>query len=171
MTARAGVVYLVGRRPRRPRADDGALAGADRRRGLDPLRPLSIPSAALAGARDDAELLYVGKEPGDASVAQDRIHDELVERARRGLSVVRLKGGDPFVFGRGGEEAEALRAAAVEFEVVPGVTAGVAARMRGSPSPIATTPRRSRSSPAMRTRPRMQRRSTGRRWPGSPGRS
>jgi uroporphyrinogen III methyltransferase/synthase len=86
-----------------------------------------IPPGALAGAREDAELVYVGKQPGVPSVPQEEIGARLVESARAGRSVVRLKGGDPFVFGRGGEEGEALRAAGVEFEVVPGVTAGVAA--------------------------------------------
>jgi len=89
-----------------------------------------IPPGALEGARPDAELVYVGKQPADGpriSVPQEEINEQLVEAARRGQSVVRLKGGDPFVFGRGGEEGEALRAAGVEFEVVPGVTAGVAA--------------------------------------------
>ena len=126
MSARPGVVYLVGAGPGDPglmtaRALE-LVASAD-----SILHDRLIPATALAGVRPDAELRYVGKQPGDASVPQDRIHEELVERARRGLSVVRLKGGDPFVFGRGGEEAEALRAAGVEFEVVPGVTAGVAA--------------------------------------------
>jgi uroporphyrinogen III methyltransferase/synthase len=126
MSARPGVVYLVGAGP----GDPGLLTA----RALELIASADailydrlIPSAALQGARPEAELRYVGKEPGDASVPQDRIHEELVERARRGLSVVRLKGGDPFVFGRGGEEAEALAEAGVEFEVAPGVTAGVAA--------------------------------------------
>jgi len=86
-----------------------------------------IPPGALDGARADAELIYVGKQPGVPSVPQAEIGERLVEAGRAGKSVVRLKGGDPFVFGRGGEEGEALRAAGVEFEVVPGVTAGVAA--------------------------------------------
>jgi len=86
-----------------------------------------IPPGALDDARADAELLYVGKRPGEPSVPQEEIESRLVEAALAGKSVVRLKGGDPFVFGRGGEEGEALRAAGVEFEVVPGVTAGVAA--------------------------------------------
>jgi uroporphyrinogen III methyltransferase/synthase len=86
-----------------------------------------IPPGALSGAREDAELVYVGKQPDVPSVPQEEIGARLVESARAGHSVVRLKGGDPFVFGRGGEEGEALRAAGVEFEVVPGVTAGVAA--------------------------------------------
>jgi uroporphyrinogen III methyltransferase/synthase len=86
-----------------------------------------IPTGALDGAREDAELVYVGKAPGRPSVPQEEISERMIEAARSGRSVVRLKGGDPFVFGRGGEEGEALRAAGVEFEVVPGVTAGVAA--------------------------------------------
>ncbi len=86
-----------------------------------------IPPGALDGAREDAELVYVGKAPGRPSVPQEEIGERLIGAARSGKSVVRLKGGDPFVFGRGGEEGEALRAAGVEFEVVPGVTAGVAA--------------------------------------------
>ena len=86
-----------------------------------------IPDGALAGARADAELVYVGKEAGGPSVAQSAIEELLLEHGRAGRSVVRLKGGDPFVFGRGGEEAEALESAGIRFEVVPGVTAGVAA--------------------------------------------
>ncbi len=86
-----------------------------------------IPEGALDGARTDAELIYVGKEGGGESAAQSEIDRLLVEHGRAGRSVVRLKGGDPFVFGRGGEEAEALEAARIEFAVVPGVTAGVAA--------------------------------------------
>jgi len=86
-----------------------------------------IPAGALDGARPDAELVYAGKRGGGESTAQAEIERLLVEHGRRGRTVVRLKGGDPFVFGRGGEEAEALRAAGIPFEVVPGVTAGVAA--------------------------------------------
>jgi uroporphyrinogen III methyltransferase/synthase len=72
-------------------------------------------------------LIYAGKEGGGEAVDQSEIERLLIEHGRAGLTVVRLKGGDPFVFGRGGEEAEALRAAGIPFEVVPGVTAGVAA--------------------------------------------
>ncbi len=86
-----------------------------------------IPDEALAGARADAELRYVGKEGGGASVPQGEILELLLARAAAGALVVRLKGGDPFVFGRGGEEALSVRAAGIPFEVVPGVTAGVAA--------------------------------------------
>jgi uroporphyrinogen III methyltransferase/synthase len=86
-----------------------------------------IPPGALDGAREDVELVYVGKAPGVPSVPQEEIGERLIEAARAGKSVVRLKGGDPFVFGRGGEEGEALREAGIEFELVPGITAGVAA--------------------------------------------
>jgi uroporphyrinogen III methyltransferase/synthase len=86
-----------------------------------------IPEEALSRARGDAELIYVGKEGGGPSMPQAEIESLLLKHGGAGRSVVRLKGGDPFVFGRGGEEAEALRAAGIPFEVVPGVTAGVAA--------------------------------------------
>jgi uroporphyrinogen III methyltransferase / synthase len=85
-----------------------------------------IPASALKGARSDATLVYAGKEGGRPSMPQDEISQLLVSHGSGGGTVVRLKGGDPFVFGRGGEEAEALREAGVAFEVVPGVTAGVA---------------------------------------------
>jgi uroporphyrinogen III methyltransferase / synthase len=126
MTDGPGIVYLVGAGP----GDPGLMTA----RSLELIVAADvivhdrlIPSGSLALARRDAELLYVGKEPGSASVAQDEIADLLIDRARQGKLVVRLKGGDPFVFGRGGEEAEALAEAEIPFEVVPGVTAGVAA--------------------------------------------
>jgi uroporphyrinogen III methyltransferase/synthase len=125
-TARPGVVYLVGAGPGDPglvtvRAAE-LIATAD-----VILHDRLIPGEALAGARGDAELVYVGKRPGAPELPQAELEELMIERARTGSSVVRLKGGDPFVFGRGGEEAEALARAGVEFEVVPGVTAGVAA--------------------------------------------
>jgi uroporphyrinogen III methyltransferase/synthase len=86
-----------------------------------------IPEGALAGARADAELIYAGKEGGGEQIPQETIDALLIEHGRRGGTVVRLKGGDPFVFGRGGEEAERLLAAGIEYEVVPGVTSGIAA--------------------------------------------
>ena len=121
-----GIVYLVGAGP----GDPGLMTA----RSLELISRADtifydrlIPPGALSGARADAELVYVGKQPGVPSVPQEEIGERMIEAARAGRSVVRLKGGDPFVFGRGGEEGEALREAGVEFEVVPGVTAGVAA--------------------------------------------
>jgi uroporphyrinogen III methyltransferase/synthase len=122
----SGRVYLVGAGP----GDPGLLTV----RALELiamadviLHDRLIPVAALDGARPDAELLFVGKEGGGESVPQEQTEALMVARARAGKEVVRLKGGDPFVFGRGGEEALALRAAGIPYEVVPGVTAGVAA--------------------------------------------
>src|SRR6185503_16526379 len=87
------------------------------------------PAALLTAAPPQAERLYVGKKKSDHAFTQEEICAMLIERARRGLTVVRLKGGDPFIFGRGGEEAEALAEAGIPFEVVPGVTTplGIAA--------------------------------------------
>ncbi|MHC1712751.1 MAG: uroporphyrinogen-III C-methyltransferase [Solidesulfovibrio sp.] len=83
--------------------------------------------AFLDFCRPDAEILYVGKKGGDHTLPQDKINGLLIEKAKAGKMVARLKGGDPYVFGRGGEEAEELVAAGCPFEVVPGVTSAVAA--------------------------------------------
>ncbi len=85
------------------------------------------PESLLAHAKPGAELIYVGKKPGNPSMAQEEINALLVELGRAGKTVVRLKGGDPYIFGRGGEEALDLIEAGIPFEVVPGVTSGVAA--------------------------------------------
>jgi len=81
----------------------------------------------LAHSRRGAELIYVGKRAGEPSSSQSRINRLLISCAQDGQIVARLKGGDPFVFGRGGEEAEALADSAVAFEVIPGVSSGIAA--------------------------------------------
>jgi len=85
------------------------------------------PEALLKHAKPEAESIYVGKRPGNPTMSQGEINDLLVELGRAGKTVVRLKGGDPYIFGRGGEEALALVEAGLPFEVVPGVTSGVAA--------------------------------------------
>jgi uroporphyrin-III C-methyltransferase/precorrin-2 dehydrogenase/sirohydrochlorin ferrochelatase len=82
-----------------------------------------VSAEVLDLARRDAERIYVGKSAGEAPTSQDEINALLVQLAQQGKRVCRLKGGDPFIFGRGGEELEALAAAGVRFEVVPGVTA------------------------------------------------
>jgi uroporphyrin-III C-methyltransferase len=86
-----------------------------------------VGASTLALARPDALLIDVGKSTGSHTMAQAEINDLLVAHGARAAVVVRLKGGDPFVFGRGGEEAQALLAAGVDVEVVPGITAAIAA--------------------------------------------
>src|ERR1700680_2243449 len=80
----------------------------------------------LGWARDDAEIIYVGKKAGEHTLGQEKINVLLVEQARAGKQVVRLKGGDPFVFGRCAEEAKAIVDAGIEFEIVPGITSAIA---------------------------------------------
>jgi uroporphyrinogen III methyltransferase / synthase len=128
-----GKVFLVGAGP----GDPGLItvAGLERIRAADVIVYDRLVSARLLEhARPDAELIYVGKAPSAGQgpspdgpgYDQESINRVLIEQAREGRTVVRLKGGDPFVFGRGGEEAEALRATGIPFEVVPGVTSAVA---------------------------------------------
>ena len=80
----------------------------------------------LAWARDDAEIIYAGKKGGDHALSQDEINKLLIAKAGEEKQVVRLKGGDPFVFGRGAEEAKAIVDAGIEFEIVPGITSAIA---------------------------------------------
>ncbi len=125
MSAR-GFVSLVGAGP----GDPGllTLAGRDRLAAADVVvydRLVSIEVVKLGRAA--AELVYAGKSPAGHTMSQDEINALLIEKARAGKRVVRLKGGDPFVFGRGGEEGLALAAAGIPFDVVPGVTSAVAA--------------------------------------------
>jgi uroporphyrinogen III methyltransferase/synthase len=119
-----GKVYLVGAGPGDPELITAkglrVLASADSVL-YDNLAPHSLLDFAPAGA----ERVYVGKKGAERAFEQHQISAMLVERAQRGLTVVRLKGGDPFIFGRGGEELEALADANVSFEVVPGVTSAL----------------------------------------------
>ena len=122
----SGTVYLVGAGP----GDPGmfTLRGAEVLSGADVVVYDRLASPALLDlAPESAERIYAGKEPGRSAMRQEDIDVLLVERASRGRAVVRLKGGDPFVFGRGGEEALACVRAGVPFEVVPGVTSAIAA--------------------------------------------
>jgi uroporphyrinogen III methyltransferase/synthase len=102
-------------------------------RGLELLRAADVIAydrlvapQLLDEARPDAQLVFVGRRPGEAHRDQGAIDGLLVESARAGKTVVRLKGGDPFVFGRGAEEAQVLRKAGIEYEIVPGVTSAIA---------------------------------------------
>ena len=123
MTA-SGTVYLVGAGP----GDPGLITarGAELLRKADVVVYDRLVSPALLALAPDAGLIYVGKEPDTPGEFQAFINEQLAAHAREGRTVVRLKGGDPFVFGRGGEEAMALVEAGVPFEVVPGVTSAIA---------------------------------------------
>ncbi len=120
------LVVLVGAGPGDPdlvtRAGIEALAAAD-----VVLYDRLSPTKLLQQCRPDCERIYVGKRPDAPSISQDEIIETLLAKARSGRIVVRLKGGDPLIFGRGGEEAEALRTAGICVRIVPGITAAVAA--------------------------------------------
>lgn len=123
---RIGKVYLIGAGPGDPKLLTlkavEALAESD-----TVVYDYLVNPEVLVHAKRGVELIYAGKRAGEDSVSQSEINRILIEEARRGRVVARLKGGDPFIFGRGGEEAEALVEAGVEWEVVPGISAGVAA--------------------------------------------
>ncbi|MBS3783530.1 MAG: uroporphyrinogen-III C-methyltransferase, partial [Anaerolineae bacterium] len=122
--SKPGTVYLIGAGP----GDPGLITvrGQERLAEVDVvLYDRLIGDELLDTVRPDAELIYVGKSAHKHKLSQQEINDLLIEKARHGLDIVRLKGGDPFVFGRGAEEAQALAAAAVPFEVVPGISSPV----------------------------------------------
>jgi uroporphyrinogen III methyltransferase/synthase len=120
-----GTVYLVGAGP----GDVGLITvrGRDLLAVADVVVYDYLSNPLLLGHAPQAEAVYVGKKAAAHSMTQEQINALLVEKAQGGRTVVRLKGGDPFVFGRGGEECEALHSAGVPFEVVPGITAALAA--------------------------------------------
>jgi len=124
--SRMGTVYLVGAGP----GDPGLITV----KGIETIRASGVVvfdrlvhPALVDEAPASAERIFVGKQRGHHMLRQEDINALLIDRARSGLHVTRLKGGDPFVFGRGSEEMEALHQAGVPFEVVPGVTSAVAA--------------------------------------------
>ncbi|HAJ27592.1 MAG TPA: uroporphyrinogen-III C-methyltransferase [Syntrophus sp. (in: bacteria)] len=124
MTER-GKVYIIGAGP----GDPGLITvkGAQGIARADVIIYDHLVSEELLSyARKDARLIYAGKKGGDHTLPQDEINRLLVAEAQAGHTVARLKGGDPFIFGRGGEEAETLAAAGIPFEIIPGVTAAVA---------------------------------------------
>src|SRR5918993_1527608 len=121
----SGIVYIVGGGP----GDPGLITV----KGLDCLRRADVvlydrlvAQELLTEVPVQAEMIDVGKEPKRHRRSQDEINSLLIQKARQGKIVVRLKGGDPFVFGRGGEECQALAEAGVRYEVVPGVSSAIA---------------------------------------------
>jgi uroporphyrinogen III methyltransferase/synthase len=120
-----GIVYLVGAGP----GDPGLLTvkGARLLAIANVVIYDALANPALLQHCPQATAIYVGKKAAEHSMSQDQINALLVRTAQQGKCIVRLKGGDPFVFGRGGEECEALAAAGIPFEVVPGITAAIAA--------------------------------------------
>jgi len=124
--SRYGRVFLIGAGPGAP--DLLTIRALRLIREADVLIHDHLVSAEILNlAPSSARRVYVGKQGGGFCSPQRDIESLLIAEARAGHDVIRLKGGDPFIFGRGGEEAEALAAAGIEFEVVPGVTAGLAA--------------------------------------------
>ena len=124
-SAQRGKVYLIGAGPGDPELI--TLKGLRYLRSADIiLYDRLISPELLAEARPNAELIFVGKEAGCHSLPQEQINALLIYHAQRNRIVARLKGGDPFVFGRGGEEAQALAAAQVPFEIIPGISSAIA---------------------------------------------
>ena len=123
--SKVGKVYIIGAGP----GDAGLIT----LKGLDCLRLADVVvydhlvnEELLKYARSDARFIYAGKKGGDHTLSQETINNLLVKEAAAGNTVARLKGGDPFIFGRGGEEAEILASKGIPFEVVPGVTSAIA---------------------------------------------
>ncbi|PYL23091.1 MAG: uroporphyrinogen-III C-methyltransferase [Verrucomicrobia bacterium] len=124
-TSKSGKVYLVGAGP----GDLGlvTLRAKECIENADVVVYDHLANPEMLGwARDDAEIVYAGKEAGEHLLSQQEIDALLVEKARGGRAVARLKGGDPFLFGRGAEEAQAIVDAGIEFEIVPGITSAIA---------------------------------------------
>lgn len=121
-----GTVYLVGAGPGDP--DLITIKGSKVLELADVIVYDRLANPELLGfTREDSEHIYVGKSPDKPSVSQEQINQILISKALSGKHVARLKGGDPFVFGRGGEECEAMRASGVPYEVIPGISSALAA--------------------------------------------
>lgn len=121
-----GIVYLVGAGPGDPKLI--TVYGMECLQKADVILYDRLASSKLLDyAKKDTELIFCGKLPGKHALIQEQIHELLVEKALEGKTVVRLKGGDPCVFGRVGEEAEVLAEQGIRYEIVPGITAGIAA--------------------------------------------
>ena len=121
-----GKVYLIGAGPGDPGLLTLKAKSCIEQADVVVYDYLASPSF-LSYASKNAQCIYVGKKGGDHTLTQDKINQLLVEKARQGLNVARLKGGDPFVFGRGAEEAQELLAKGVAYEVIPGVTSAISA--------------------------------------------
>jgi len=121
-----GIVYLIGAGP----GDAQLITVKGLQRIIDAdviIYDRLVNPSLLHHAKSDAELMYVGKSPNQHAMSQEQINALLVRKANEGKSVVRLKGGDPFVFGRGGEEAETLSENNIPYEVIPGISSAIAA--------------------------------------------
>jgi uroporphyrinogen III methyltransferase/synthase len=120
-----GLVYLIGAGPGDP--DLITVKGRECLAKADVVvYDKLVGEPILSLARSDADLIYVGKKRGYHTMSQGEINELIIEKAHKGLVVARLKGGDPFIFGRGGEEAMELSEAGVPFEVIPGITSAIA---------------------------------------------
>jgi siroheme synthase len=125
MLKHIGIVFIVGAGPGNP--DLITVRGLTCLREADVvLHDRLIDLRLLEEAKPAAEIIDVGKESGEEDLQQEYIHWLMIRKAREGKDVCRLKGGDPFVFGRGGEEAHALAEARIPYEVVPGVSSAIA---------------------------------------------
>ncbi len=122
-----GKVYLVGAGPGDPKLLTVKAVEVIKEADVVIYDRLGVSEEVLAMAPAKAERIFVGKRTGLHEVPQDKITEIIVEKAKEGGRIVRLKGGDPFIFGRGGEEAEALVEEGIEFEVVPGISSSVSA--------------------------------------------
>jgi uroporphyrin-III C-methyltransferase len=124
-----GKVYLVGAGPGDPQLLTIKAVKALKDADVVIYDRLGVSEDVLCLAPDSAERIFVGKRTGLHEVPQDQITNIIIEKAKQGGKIVRLKGGDPFIFGRGGEEAEALVAEGIEFEIIPGISSSVSAPM------------------------------------------